>query len=454
MNRMLKAALLYFFVVFAIAFALGTVRVLWVAPQLGTRAAELLEMPLLLVISVITARHIVRLVSLEATLGARLGMGLLALALVLAWDFTLVLGLRGVALERYFDTLDPLTGAAYYGTLAIYALVPLFVPPAVAKPWRAALAGAIAVLAIAGVVLCAAYRADLREERARVAQGSAIAQTACGPIEYASVGQGRPLLLVHGAGGGYDQLLDMARELVDAGFHVVAPSRFGYLRTPLPAEATPAAQADAHACLLDALGIERAALIGVSAGAPSAMQFALRHADRTSRLVLLVPLAYAPRKAERLSPVVAFMLERAVTSDFLYRVAMTFHPDLVIGTVLGTPPEVLANANLDERVRVRSMMRHILPVSARKQGLLNEAKIAASLARYDLERITAPTLVISVKDDRYDTYAAARYTAEHIPGGRFVGYRTGGHMLVGHQAEALAQVSAFLGAAPGNAIAQ
>src|SRR5439155_8391596 len=112
-------------------------------------------------------------------------------------------------------------------------------------------------------------------------------------------GRGRTVLLVHGAGGGYDQLLDMARELAAAGVRVVAPSRFGYLRTPLPADASPAAQADAHACLLDALGIERAAVIGVSAGAPSSMQFALRHPQRTSALVLVVPLAYVPHAAVR-----------------------------------------------------------------------------------------------------------------------------------------------------------
>jgi pimeloyl-ACP methyl ester carboxylesterase len=133
---------------------------------------------------------------------------------------------------------------------------------------------------------------------------------------------------------------------------------------------------------------------------------------------------------------------------------MTVDADLIVGTVLGTPPEVLKKAQLDERVRVRAVMRQILPVSRRKLGLLNEAKIAASLGRYDLERISAPTLAISVADDRYDTYVAARYTAEHVPGARFVGYRTGGHMLVGHHAEIMAQVMAFLGAAPGGGVTQ
>ena len=138
----------------------------------------------------------------------------------------------------------------------------------------AAVAAAVAALAI-GLPIYAAYRRDIRAARARIASGSLLAQTRCGPIEYAIVGEGPPVLMVHGAGGGYDQGLDIGAPLAKNGLRIVAMSRFGYLGTPLPADASPAAQADAHADLLDALGIARAAIIGASAGAPSAMQFAL-----------------------------------------------------------------------------------------------------------------------------------------------------------------------------------
>jgi len=78
-----------------------------------------------------------------------------------------------------------------------------------------------------------------------------------------------------------------ARALTERGIRVIAMSRFGYLRTPMPADASAAAQADAHLCLLDALGIRRAAVMGGSAGAPSALQMAIRHPDRVSALILL-----------------------------------------------------------------------------------------------------------------------------------------------------------------------
>jgi len=82
-------------------------------------------------------------------------------------------------------------------------------------------------------------------------------ETRCGPIEYQEAGQGVPLLVVHGSGGGHDQGMAFARPLARRGIRVIAMSRFGYLRTPMPADASVPAQADAHVCLLDALGMAR-----------------------------------------------------------------------------------------------------------------------------------------------------------------------------------------------------
>jgi len=185
----------------------------------------------------------------------------------------------------------------------------------------------LAGLAGTGIVAIAyaRYRSDMRRAYERLPSGSRIADTRCGRIEYAVAGEGAPVLLVHGAGGGYDQGLEFGEPLVQAGLRVIAMSRFGYLRTPLPADGSASAQADAHACLLDALGLRSAAVIGASAGAPSAMQFALRHPERCSAMVLLVPAAYAPGVAGEPSlqtPAwTEFLMNTALRSDFLFWVA-------------------------------------------------------------------------------------------------------------------------------------
>ena len=301
-------------------------------------------------------------------------------------------------------------------------------------------------------LLVARYRRDIRLARERSSTGSRIAETPSGPIEYAMAGDGPPILVVHGAGGGFDQSMYFATPLVRGGLRVIAPSRFGYLRTPLPADASPEAQADAHARLLDALGVPKASVLGASAGAPSAMQFALRHPDRTAALILLVPAAYPahvePRSAgatpKSASTATEVLLDVGLKSDFLFWLAARIARRTVHRAILATPPAVVSRASSDERARVQGLLERILPLSARRLGLLNDARVTSSLPRYELERIAAPTLAISLEDDLFRTWEGAQYSAAHIPGARFVGYPTGGHLWVGHHEELMAEIAGFL----------
>jgi pimeloyl-ACP methyl ester carboxylesterase len=303
------------------------------------------------------------------------------------------------------------------------------------------------LVVVGGGFLFVSYQRDIGPARDRVATGSHIVFTPCGLIEYATVGDGQPILIVHGAGGGFDQALDFAAPFVTAGFQVIAMSRFGYLRTPLPTDASPQAQADAHACLLDALHIDSVAgIIGVSAGAPSSMQFALRHAARTDRLILVVPLAYAPgvehrSTAPESTPIV---FETALKSDLLFWLATKTMTRTLVKAILATPPEVFDRATAAEQARATAIIDHILPVSQRQQGLLNDAAIGSSIARYDLENLTTPTLAVSFADDLYGTFEGARYTAEHVREARFVGYPSGGHVWIKHQDDVLAEMIGFL----------
>jgi len=292
------------------------------------------------------------------------------------------------------------------------------------------------------------YQRDIHQARKRVSTGSQIVQTPCGPIEYALAGNGPPVLVVHGAGGGYDQGLEFGEPLINSGFRIIAMSRFGYLRTPLPTDASASAQADAHACLLNALKIRRAAVVGASAGAPSSMQFALRHPDRCSAMVLLVPAAYVPRPGSappmQTPAGTDILFDTALKSDFLFWVAIRLIRSTVIRAILATPPAVVENASAAEQARVGKVLEHILPVSPRRLGLLNDAAVTASLQPYELVRITIPTLVIGMADDLFGTFDAARYTAEHVPCARFIGYRSGGHLWVGHQKEVMSAIATFL----------
>jgi len=305
-----------------------------------------------------------------------------------------------------------------------------------------------AVALVAAFAVHARFKRDLALASARAAQGSELIDTRCGPIEVQRSGTGTPLLMIHGSGGGHDQGMAWARPLVQQGVRVIAVSRFGYLRTPRPADASPEAQADAYICLLDALGIAKAAVMGVSAGGPSAMQAAIRHPDRVSALVLVVPIAYKPGTVADSAPPVSddkdALLLRLLGSDLLFWTGLHAARDSLIRHVLATPPEQVAAASESERARVNDMADRILPVSRRAAGLRDDTMLGKRLGPYALESIRVPTLVVSARDDGFGTYAPAQYTAGRIPGARFLGFDDGGHLLVGHDAQVRAEVLKLL----------
>ena len=307
-----------------------------------------------------------------------------------------------------------------------------------------------AAIAVGFAALWIAWRfdSDIKAASAKAAQGSVLIDTRCGPIEYQEAGTGTPLLMVHGSGGGHDQGMAFAGELVQRGIRVIAMSRFGYLRTPMPVDATPAAQADAHVCLLDALGITQAAVAGGSAGGPSALQMAIRHPDRVSALVLLVPLAYKPNtqadSARPLAPWAESLLMRLIGSDFLFWAGLHLARDQVTKYVLATPPEQVSAASPTERARINAILDHILPVSERAAGLRSDSVLAKSLGPSALDTVRAPTLIVSVRDDGFGTFASSEYTARQIRRAKFVGFEHGGHVWVGHDSEVMAEIVKLL----------
>ncbi len=297
---------------------------------------------------------------------------------------------------------------------------------------------------IASGLVFRAYNDEISSVRAVVAMGGRIANTSAGPVEYAESGTGLPILSIHGSGGGYDQGLANAAEFIGNGFRIIAPSRFGYLGTPAPETNSPSAQADALAALLTALKIDKAVVVGVSAGALSALELALRHPDRVAVLLLMVPAAYSPSspvqvEASRASRF-AFWLVNA-GADFLWWAAEKMAPSALI-RFMGVPPELVAAAPKSEQERVMKIVRSLQPLSRRAAGINIDSK--PDLHRLPLERIKAPSLVISVRDDLFNTLPAAEHAAGTIPDAKLVIYNTGGHLLVGHGKEVRALVGQFL----------
>jgi pimeloyl-ACP methyl ester carboxylesterase len=277
------------------------------------------------------------------------------------------------------------------------------------------------------------YRRDMNAARARLAAVDRhVVSTEWGAVEYAEQGQGDPVLVSHGifhnCVGGLLEVRDLF-----IGRRVISPSRFGYLGSSMPPNATPATQADAFAALLDRLGIDQIDVIGCSAGATSALQLALRHPRRVKHLVIVVGNLPGSPTAVVQPPSAKFQRQ------FVMWALRTFAPSTMIRMIAAVPKEFVMTSE-DARY-VNEFIDSLFPVST--DGFIFDAFVSnADVNGYNLEAINVPTLIAHTKDDQLASHDASKRAAERIPGARFVSLDSGGHLMIGQrkkQREALAR---------------
>ena len=283
----------------------------------------------------------------------------------------------------------------------------------------AALAAGVAIPAV-GTSL--RYRRDLNAARARLAAVDRhVVSTRWGAVEYAERGTGAPVLVVHGIFQNCLSGLFSVRDLSDRRF--IAPSRFGYLGSSMPLDATPAHQADALAALLDALGIDQIDVIGESAGATSALQLALRHPERVKHLAVLVGnLPGSP------TAIVQPSWTKRVNRQFVMWALRALAPS-TMARLVAAVPKGFAMSSDDVRY-VNEFIDTVFPMSP--EGYNFDLFVSnADVTNYSLEAITVPTLIAHTKDDQLASHAARQRAAERIPGARFVSLESGGHLMLG-----------------------
>ena len=307
---------------------------------------------------------------------------------------------------------------------------------------RRMLFAALALLALGGVY--ATYRNDLSRARGALAAASTLVETRQGRMEVAIRGDGPPLLLLHGAGGGYDQALLLARMFAPEGHRLIAVSRFGYLRSDLPPDASTAAQAEALAEVLDALEIDRVGILAMSGGVPPALQLAARHPDRVSGLALLSSAPFTPvTAASQDLPMPGWAYQALFASDFPIWAILRVFPR-ALDPAFDVTPALRQRMSPEEIADVQNLVDGFLPVSDRLRGLANEAAAVDPGAHYALDRITAPTLVVHARDDGINPFPIAEHLAAGVRQAEFLALPDGGHLLLGHRATVAKAVAAVL----------
>ena len=301
------------------------------------------------------------------------------------------------------------------------------------------------IVIVVGLLVYVSYRNDIQKAYQRISTGSKTIDTDCGLIEYSTLGEGPPVLVLHGTSGGWDRGIDAARGLVPHGFKIIAPSRFGYLRTPLPPDPLPPAEADTWICLLDALDIERVPVISYSAGAAPAMQLALRHPDRISAAVFVVPGSggICPECFDEATKPPRMLLDTLYRFDFPMWAIMKLAPKFIY-SLLAVPSSLVPTLSPEARAELNESIQRMLPIHPRRLGVLNEGNTQGTQIQYPLEQVTTPTLFISAADDLYKTLPVAQEATRSILNAKLIEFSTGGHLLLDRGDEIWPAVADFL----------
>lgn len=122
-----RAAATYFGLVFGAGFIFALIRVPFLLPRLGVRYSELLEMPLMFVVIIWSARFVVRRFALGPALGVRLSVGCVALALLILAELAVAYYFQGQSPDDNIATRDAVSGGVYLAMLGLFALMPLLV---------------------------------------------------------------------------------------------------------------------------------------------------------------------------------------------------------------------------------------------------------------------------------------------------------------------------------------
>lgn len=304
-----------------------------------------------------------------------------------------------------------------------------------------------AVIAVITAILIRYFK-EISAARKRLASlNSRVINTIDGPVEYASTGQGYPLLVVHGAIGGFDQGLYVAESLRIPKCQLISVSRFGHLQTPVPQNATLDTQADSFAYLLDELKIKKAAVFAISAGTTSAIRFAARHPEKVSALILFGP--DAPGKNEISLPP-KFVFDVLFRSNFFYWFLITYFRSSM-EKMMGLVPKGFTTKP-EHQARIRNILSLDLPSDRRIDGLIFETyPIAAEYnaavtdsSPYPLGNIKTPVLTVNALDDPISTAENVHNLAKQFPNGQQYIVPDGGHLYFNHDQEVRSEIIAFL----------
>lgn len=249
--------------------------------------------------------------------------------------------------------------------------------------------------------------------------------TTYGKLTYIDEGEGEVILSCHGICGGYDQAYDTLADKTK-NYRILAPSRFGYMGSDMPENATITDQVEAFVELLDYLNIDKAYVLATSAGGTAAIRFALTHPERTKGLILYCSGYPAMEEAAKKSTY-------AGPPEFLCQDFMMWFFSPLFGPLMGMDSKTVLT---------------IMPLMERREGIVFDAKVTNTdminnYTEYDMSKLIVPVLMLHSKDDKMADYKIAEQWSNRIPDCTFLSFETGGHLMEGNSEQINAAFEKF-----------
>lgn len=276
---------------------------------------------------------------------------------------------------------------------------------------------------------------------------SVIFNSQAGPLEYVMFGEGPVILSLHGAMGGYDQSEILARTIGPQGFRYIAVSRPGYLGTPIASGKTPEEQADLYIELLDHLKIDKVYIFAISGGGLSALSFAIKYSERCLGLVLVSTLSGKITEKIPFSFKIIQMLARFnFVANKLKEKTIGDFDKAAAGSI---PDKELREKTLEDQ-QAGPLFKWLLAstmdqMPLRLKGTAFDIKFSRR-TDYNLEKISAPTLVIHGTNDSIVGYEShGKVLMEQIPNTESYIIEGGLHVVIfTHCQEIRDSVSSFI----------
>jgi pimeloyl-ACP methyl ester carboxylesterase len=265
-------------------------------------------------------------------------------------------------------------------------------------------------------------------------------ETLPGRISLLTAGTGEPVLLIHGLGATKGSFLPTIAALAES-FRTIALDLpgFGDSYKPLTAPYHPPFFARAILDVLDALGLERAHLIGNSLGGRIALEVGLRHPERVGRIALLAP-SLAWRRPRPWAPLVRVLRPELGVVQATPRWAV----ESVAHRILPVATSNWVRAGVDEFLRAYLTPRGRVAFYAAARQIYLEEPHGAKGFWTRLARLQPPALFIWGKRDWLVPIGFAAHVRDTLPAARHLELDCGHVPQLERPEEAHGAIAAFL----------